>query len=66
MIIVFRGTTIDLMKRLEQFSNRDEQATLYFMLENFEIMKRQPKEILRAIYNDEKTTEEIDNAATQI
>lgn len=54
MVIIFDGTTLELMKKLQQFSGHDEKATLDFMLENFKIMKRQDKEIVHAIYNDEK------------
>ncbi len=54
MIIVFNGTTLDLVKRLEQFSGNDEKVTLDFIMENFKIMKHQDNEIIQVIYNNEK------------
>jgi hypothetical protein len=43
MIIVFNGDTLDLEKRLRQFSEKDEKATLDFMLENFKILTKEQK-----------------------
>jgi len=66
MLIIFNGTTLDLVKRLQRFSGSTEKVTLDFILENFKMMQHQNREIVHAIYNDEKTKEEIDTAAVQL
>lgn len=54
MIIVFNGTTLDLVKRLEQFSGNDEKVTLDFMMENFKIMKHEDDpEVIKAIHKEQ-------------
>lgn len=42
MVIIFDGTTEDLLKRLERFSGATQKATLDFMLENFKILTELP------------------------
>ena len=38
MVIIFNGDTVDLLKRLEQYSGQDQKITLDFMMRNFKIM----------------------------
>lgn len=44
MIIIFKGKTLDLLHSLEQFSGRDEGATLDYILENFQRMSKKELE----------------------